>query len=97
MIQKSLVGLSTKVKALVAVVSAFAVALVPQAFTHAQTVYDFASSTEEAEALRDELLAQAMVIALGTLGAFIGFALIFMAAKFVWTKFQKWTKMRGQL
>jgi len=97
MISKYIGKISTMVKAYAMIALAFIAVTVPLAATHATTTYDFSSSTAEAVALRNELLAQATTIALGTLAAFIGFALIFMAAKFVWKKFQKWTKMRGQL
>jgi len=57
----------------------------------------FDRSSFEVTQMRNALLVQAYPIMLGVLGAFIGFALIFMSARFVLRKFKNWTKMRAQL
>lgn len=67
------------------------------ALSFAQTSYDFASSTSEAEALRNGLIAQAWTIAFGAIAVFIGFALALMGANYVWGKFKKFTGMKKKL
>lgn len=94
MIKISITGLVNTVKSLGAL-ALLAIVSVGQKAS-AQT-FDFASSTEYSGQLRDELLSQAFIIGLATVGAFIGFALVFMAGNYVWKKFQKMTKIRGQL
>jgi len=78
-------------------VSALAVAVATTSHTYAAQVYDFSSSTEEAQALQTELAAQSITIVLGAIGAFIGIALILMGAQYVWGRFKKFTGMGKKL
>jgi len=61
--------------------------------SHAQTVYDFASTTQEAAALQNGLKSQAFVIIFAALAALLPIALAVLGAGFVWRKFKKLTGM----
>lgn len=79
-------------------VMALAVAyIVAPSLTLAAQVYDFASSTEEAQALQTELADQSLTIVFGAVAAFAVIALALMGAGYVWSKFKKFTGIRKKI
>lgn len=72
---------------------AFAIFLAP-AYTFAAQVYNFASTTEEADAVQDALVTQGYTIILGALAALLPLALIVLGIGYVWRKFKKLSGMR---
>jgi len=83
--------------AAVGVVSAFAVALLPHAYTFAAQTYDFSSSTAESAALVTPLRNAGFTITFGAVAALITLAVALIGAGWVWGRFQKFSGMRKKI
>jgi len=85
-----------KVAGFIAVaVAIVATSVAPSAY--AVTSYNFASSSEETNALVTALAAQGLLIFLGAIAILLGIALIMLGAGWVWGRFQKFTGMKKKL
>lgn len=71
--------------------------VVPVASASAQTVYDFASSSEESNALAGALTSQAFLIVFGGIAVLLTAALAFMGAGWVWGRFKKFTGIKKKI
>jgi len=64
------------------------------ALSFAAQTYNFASTTEEADAVQDALVTQGYIIILGALAALLPLALVVLGVGYVWRKFKKFSGMR---
>jgi len=83
-----------KIGAFVASASLALAIFIAPAHTFAAQVYNFASTTEESQAVQSALVAQGYVIILGALAALLPLALVVLGVGYVWRKFKKFSGMR---
>jgi len=86
-------NLKSKLMGVAGVVGAFAISLVPHAYTFAAQTYDFSSSTAESAALVTPLRNAGFTIAFGAVAALIVLAVALIGAGWVWGRFKKFSGM----